>query len=120
MKPIIQKSKFGSITIENVRYPYDVLIRLDGKVKKRKKKLSKKVYGTSHLISLEEIKFIHSQNTEMIIFGAGQHGQMKLSPEAEEFLGDQNCDFILKATPQAIKHWNNSKGKVIGLFHVTC
>lgn len=33
-----------------------MLIRLDGKVKKRKKKLSKAVYGTSHLVSLEEAK----------------------------------------------------------------
>jgi hypothetical protein len=93
---------------------------LDGKVKKRKKKLSKKVYGTSHLISLEEIKFIHSQNTEKIIFGTGQYDRVKLSPEAEKFLLDNNCDFILEATPQAIQQWNNSKGKIIGLFHITC
>ena len=48
MKPTIDGTEFGSITISGELYEHDVLIRLSGKVKKRKKKLSKAVYGTSH------------------------------------------------------------------------
>ena len=36
----------------------DVLIRLSGEVVKRKKKLSKKYYGTSHVLSKVEAKFV--------------------------------------------------------------
>jgi hypothetical protein len=39
-------------------YGHDVVIRLSGKVKKRKKKLSKAKYGTSHKVSLEEAEHI--------------------------------------------------------------
>ena len=53
MKPTIDRTMYGSITIKGRRYERDVLIRLDGGVKKRKKKLSKAVYGTSHTISLD-------------------------------------------------------------------
>jgi hypothetical protein len=42
---------FGSITINGKSYEHDVIIRLSGEVVKRKKKLSKKYYGTSHVLS---------------------------------------------------------------------
>jgi len=51
MTPHIEQTAFGLITIEGEVREYDVLIRLDGQVKKRKKKLSKAVYGTSHILS---------------------------------------------------------------------
>ena len=69
MKPKIEATTFGSITIDGREIENDVILTLDGSVKKRKKKLSKKVYGTSHTVSRDEAK---------------------------------------------------GKGKVIGLFHVTC
>ena len=47
MKPVINKTEFGSITINEEKYHHDIIIALDGNVKKRKKKLSKVVYGTS-------------------------------------------------------------------------
>jgi hypothetical protein len=50
MKPKIDKTKFESITVNGNKYEHDLLIRLDGKVEKRKKKLSKDIYGTSHII----------------------------------------------------------------------
>jgi len=40
MKPVINKTEFGSITVDEERYDHDIMITLDGKVKKRKKKLS--------------------------------------------------------------------------------
>ena len=52
MKPIIDQTKFGSITIEGTTFEHDVIIRLSGQVKRRKKKLSKAVYGTSHIVSM--------------------------------------------------------------------
>lgn len=120
MKPKIEKTKFGSITIAGERYEYDVLIRLDSKVEKRKKKLSKEVYGTSHVVSLAEAEYVYEAGAEKLIFGTGQTGMARLSDEAADYLKRQNCQAELLPTPKAINAWNEAKGAVIGLFHVTC
>ena len=59
MIPEIDKTSFGSITVDGMSYDHDIIITLDGEVKKRKKKLSKAVYGTSHKISLDEIRYTY-------------------------------------------------------------
>lgn len=53
MKPIIDQTEFGTITIEGTVFDHDVFILPNGEVKKRKKKLSKAIYGTSHILSLD-------------------------------------------------------------------
>jgi hypothetical protein len=47
----IERTTFGTITIDGKTYEHDVIIRLSGEVARRKKKLSKKYYGTSHVLS---------------------------------------------------------------------
>ena len=118
--PLINKTSFGAITVDGNSYDHDIIITLDGKVKKRKKKLSKLVYGTSHKISLDEIRFIYQDKSDGIVIGSGQHGVAKLSDEANEFLRSKNCHVVIKPTPEAIQEWNKIEGKWIGLFHITC
>ena len=120
MKAGIDGTKFGSITIEGETFNQDVIIRLNGEVKKRKKKLSKAIFGSSHIISLDEAKYVYEKGAERIIIGSGQNGIVKLSGEAEEFFRKKKCSIDLKRTPEAIKKWNSAHEKVIGLFHITC
>ena len=122
MKPLIDGTQFGSITLGRVVYDHDVVVRPDAIVKRRKKKLSKAVYGTSHMISLAEAKYVYGQyeGAERMIIGAGQYGRVELSPEAAQYLAGKRCDVVLLPTPEAIATWNEAKGKVLGLFHVTC
>ena len=120
MNPKIDSTEFGSITIEGKTYDHDVLIRLSGGIEKRKKKLSKAVYGTSHMISLDEAKFVYEEKAEKIIIGSGQSGNAELSEEAEEYFRKKKCKVVLLPTPRAIDLWNDSHGPIIGLFHVTC
>lgn len=120
MKPRINSTHFGSITIEGERYENDVLIRLGGEVKKRKKKLSKAIYGTSHTISVDEAKYIFEEKAERLIIGTGQSGMVKLSEEAAEYFHKNHCRVQLLPTPDAIRVWNKADGEVIALFHVTC
>ena len=116
----INKTSFGSITVDGVSYDYDIIITMEGIVKKRKKKLSKAVYGTSHTISLDEIRYTYQDKSDGIIIGSGQYGAAQLSYEASEFLRSKECRAALKPTPEAIQDWNNTVGKWIGLFHITC
>jgi hypothetical protein len=120
MKPSIGGTEFGSITISGELYEHDVVIRLSGKVKKRKKKLSKAKYGTSHKVSLEEAEHVFEVGAKRLILGSGQSGSVELSDEAAEYFRKNGCSVQLLPTPQAITAWNAAKGAVIGMFHVTC
>ena len=120
MKTKINNTEFGSITINNKTFKHDVFITLDGEVKKRKKKLSKEVYGTSHVISLAEAMYVYEKGAEMLIIGAGQYRRVGLSDEAEKYLSKRGCRVKLLGTPKAIQAWNTAGEKAIGLFHVTC
>ena len=120
MRPRIDATAFGSITIEGQKIKNDVILKLDGSVQKRKKKLSKKVYGTSHKISLEEAKYVYEKGAELLIIGAGQYKRVVMSEEAEKYINQKGCRAKLMATSEAIEAWNTAGEKVIGLFHVTC
>ncbi len=120
MKPTIEDTRFGSITIEGTVSEHDVIIRLNGQVEKRKKKLSKAIYGTSHVISLDEATHVHEKGAERLIIGSGQDGNVELSEEARDYFKRKECRVDLMPTPRAIQAWNEAQGAVIGLFHVTC
>ena len=83
MKPIIDSTEFGSIRIEKAIFEHDVTINLNGRVKKRKKKLSKAIFGTSHIISLDEAKHVYKKGARLLIIGAGQYSSVNLSDEAD-------------------------------------
>ena len=120
MKPVISDSGFGYITVEGSKIDHDIIIRLSGEIKKRKKKLSKSVYGTSHIIALEEAKYVYQDGAERLIIGAGQQGMVRLSKEAADYFKTKRCKTDLHPTPKAIEKWNDAPGRVIGLFHITC
>jgi hypothetical protein len=121
LRPQIDGTEFGSITIDGDSLHHDVVIRLNGKLKKRKKKLSKAIYGTSHIISLDEAKQVYQDGAKQLIIGSGQYGNVTLSDEAKEYFDRKKCQVKLLPTPEAIAIWNKTKSSAsIGLFHVTC
>lgn len=120
MKPPIDHTVFGAITIDGRVFAHDVLIRLDGQIEKRKKKLSKAVYGTSHRLSLAEAKHVYEKGARLLIIGSGHEGNVHLSEEAAAYFARKGCQVELLPTPEAIRVWNETDGAVISLFHVTC
>jgi len=116
----IDRSEFGSITIDGKTYEHDVVIRLSGKVDKWQKKLSKEQYGTSHIISKAEAKSVFEKGCDLLIIGAGQHGIVRLSPEASAYFEKNDCRILIEPTHEAIRLFNQSRAKKIGLMHVTC
>jgi len=116
----IDSTIFGAITIDGKTYEHDVVVRLSGEVVKRKKKLSKRLYGTSHVLSEDEAKFLFEKGYDQVVIGSGQMGNVRLSPEAEAYFERKGCEVVLEPTPDAIRTFNRSHEKRIGLFHVTC
>ena len=99
MKPAIDKTGFGYLQIEGSKIKHDIVIRMSGEIKKRKKKLSKAVYGTSHMISLEEAKYLYQDGAERLIIGSGQYGLVELSQEAVELL-EEAIKFLKENNPK--------------------
>ena len=120
MRPRIDGVRFGAITVAGQRTKHDIIITLDGHIKKRPKHLSTQLYGTSHVLSLDEAKTVWEEGAETLIVGAGILGRVQLSSEAEAFLVGQGCAVELYPLRRAVQHWNTSQGKAIGLFHITC
>lgn len=116
----IEGTQFGSVTIDGKTYEHDVVIRLSGKVIKRKKKLSKREYGTSHIISKEEAKFVYEKGCRELILGTGQYDNVRLSEEAAAYFSKKDCKVVAQPTPSAIQTFNGSESQKVGLFHVTC
>ncbi len=116
----ITGTRFGAITIDGETYAHDVVVRLSGAVVKRKKKLSKKIHGTSHTISEDEIRFVHETGCKRLIVGTGQYGQAALSTDAAAYLEAKGCAVTAAPTPEAIQAFNAAWKDAIGLFHVTC
>lgn len=116
----IDHSEFGSITINGKIYDHDVTIDLSGHVRKRHKRLSKELYGTSHIVSEAEAEDIFEKDSDLLIVGTGQEGNVRLSPEAETFFEKKGCKVLLQPTQEAIKSYNRTRGHKIALMHVTC
>jgi len=116
----IEGTEFGSITIDGKTYDHDVVIDLSGAVAKRKKRLSKERYGTSHIISKAEAKAIFEKGCRLLIIGAGQDGNVRLSDEAGDYFKKHGCTVVLRRTPEAVDAFNRSGGHKIALMHVTC
>lgn len=120
MKPRIDGSSFGSITVDGLKIKNDIILRLDGSVVKRKKQLSKRIYATSHVISKPEATHVYDKGADLLIIGTGRFDSVRLSQEAEAYLKKRECRTLLAPTHEAIGMWNEAEGLVIGLFHVTC
>jgi hypothetical protein len=106
----IDSTQFGSITIEGETYPHEVVVRLSGKVEKRKKKLSKEIFGMSHVMSRSEAEFVYEKGSDLLVLGTGQYDNVRLSPEAAEFFERKGCEVLAEPTPRAIAAFNLTKG----------
>ena len=107
----IESTTFGTITMGGKTYEHDVVVRLSGEVVKRKKKLSKKYYGTSHILSKDEAKFVFEKGCEELIVGSGQIGNVRLSPEAEAYFAKKNCKVLIGADPRGHPSVQQIRGK---------
>jgi hypothetical protein len=55
-----------------------------------------------------------------LIIGSGHQGMVNLSDDAIDYLKKKKCKIDMYPTPKAIEKWNDTIGRVIGLFHITC
>lgn len=112
---MIENYSFGTIKIDGQIYDHDVLV-MPGQVKSWWR-----IEG--HHVAKEDLEEALETEPEVIVFGTGDSGVMKVSEEIKDYLADQNIDVVIKVTGQAKDEYNRLKNegkKIVGLFHLTC
>ena len=112
---IIDSYSFGKIVIDGVKYTSDVIIypnRVDSSWWRKQ----------SHYVNLEDIPQILKKNPDIIIFGTGSYGLMKIDEQVKDELTRRNIKMIIENTGQAVQTYNNlSKDQnIIAALHLTC
>src|SRR5690349_14019388 len=110
----------GSITIDDIVYSHDVLIRLSGAVEKRGREPYKYRDGTSHVRSLEDALVSCEKPSRGLIIGTGQSGNWYLSRQGAGYFLKNACGVVDEPTRQGIVTFNKTRGAQIGLLHGTC
>lgn len=118
--PKIHSATFGQVTVGKKTHGHDIYIRADGKVKKRKKKVAKEHYGTSHTIGPEELDAVCKGGPQILFVGTGHSGQVQLSGEAERYLSQRAIEVRAMPTPEVAEAYNHSTRRRAALIHVTC
>lgn len=120
---MFQENRFGMIKFDGKNYSHDIVIHTDNRVENRDKNLSRKKYGTSHVLSAEEIEKLLDENPEIIVVGRGQSDMLKVGEDAARLLSTKNIDLIDSPTPEAVEEFNKLKDqgkKLAAIIHVTC
>ncbi len=107
---------FGRVKFRGREYTHDLVIHTDGRVSKRRKELSRRRYGTSHILSEDELSEILEEEPDVIIVGTGVHGALRVP--------DMNLETRIISLPtcEAAEKYNRLiKGeRVAAVIHVTC
>ncbi|MCC7494259.1 MAG: ROK family protein [Fimbriimonadaceae bacterium] len=117
--PNVSATEFGLVTVDGIRYENDIVIRPDGEVKKRKKKLSRSITGSAHRVSQAEVEYLGRGRPAVLVIGSGHCEQLTLTPEAAAWLEVQQIRVELLPTPQAAAAYTRAAGRKALLLHVT-
>ena len=119
MKPTINTSKRGVISIQNTPINFDFYINPEGKILKRKKSESSHDPSSYQLLTLHEAGELYDPLINEMIIGYDDRNKIKLSNEATDFFEEKKCKIKLLPLKDAIKYWNRYEGHAVGLFHIT-
>jgi hypothetical protein len=109
---------FGSIRIDGVAYGYDVVVDR-GKIRKRRKKLSRKFrdeFGHTPLSIEEKIPW----RCRRLVIGTGNHGALPVMKDVKAEARRRKVDLVVAPTADAIKVLNERHKGTNAVLHVTC
>ncbi len=109
---------FGSIRIDGITYERDVVIDR-GRVRKRKKKLSKKYrgeFGHTPLSIDEDIPW----NCRRLVIGTGVSASLPVMKEVKYESKLRNVELLVLPTAQAINELERNPEDTNAILHITC
>ncbi|OPY43015.1 MAG: hypothetical protein A4E40_00249 [Methanoregulaceae archaeon PtaU1.Bin059] len=114
------RTGFGWIEYRGKVYEHDVIIHTNGRVEKRRKKLSshlKRDYGHTPLTETE-CEFLRGERPGVVYIGTGQHGALPLTEGARKVLGGYPT--IIGPTLDIIEDMEREERPYAAILHVTC
>lgn len=113
----VESFSFGRITIDGKKYTSDIIVSKDGMIN------SSWWRKEGHNVHPEDIGEILDASPEVVIFGTGASGLMKVSSAVKEQLQQKGIDVDQMLTSKAKDRFNelvNEGRKVVLAAHLTC
>ena len=114
---MIEKTTFGSMTINGRVYTTDLMIFPDGSI------VDQWWRAKGHRLALADIAVLVDQGPALIIAGMGIYGRMKSEKGLQEVLANNGIELITAWTKAAADHFNmvvSQQSNVAACFHLTC
>ena len=113
--PEVNDYSFGRIVVDGKEYRSDIILFWDGRVEKWWRK-------EGHHVCVDDIKSILNIKPEVVIFGTGKHGVMKVGSDVKRVLEERNIEFVELISEKAVKKFNElvKKKRVVLAVHLTC
>ena len=114
---MIDNYHFGHIVIDKVAYHKDVIIFPDHVQSNwwREQGHNMKLKDIQHIFDVSELR--------NLVVGTGQFSVMKIDPDVNQYLKENNINLHAEPTPKAVKIFNRLiliDDGVVGAFHLTC
>ncbi|WP_457591604.1 Mth938-like domain-containing protein [Geoglobus sp.] len=113
---IVEEYEFGRIVIAGREYREDVVVHEGGVEEGWWRK-------EGHRVSVEDLEKILHLNPEVVVFGTGAHGRMRVDESVREFLKSRGIDVIEDDSFSAVKIFESllrSGKKAVLAIHLTC
>jgi|Deesub1362A_J573_1020465.scaffolds.fasta_scaffold16956_1 hypothetical protein len=109
--------EFGRIVVDGESFTSDVIISADGIVNTRWWRVE------GHRVCKDDVRDILDSSPEIVVFGTGYHGLVKVDREVENFLESKGIEVEKFVSREAVKRFNElvKEGKrVVLAVHLTC
>jgi len=113
---VIEEYEFGRIIIQGKVYTSDVIVHKNGVEEGWWRK-------EGHKVCMDDIKRVIDLNPEIVVFGTGAYGRVKVEDNVIEYLKRKGIDVYALETKEAIKLFESllKQGKnVVLAAHLTC
>ena len=112
---MIDKYKFGSITIEGKTYRSDVIIypeRVNDSWWRKE----------GHNLCIEDIREILDFHPEALVIGTGKPGLMKVPGGVADEIRSKGIELYVSGTEKAVRRFNELciRKRTVAAFHLTC
>lgn len=116
MRPIINSTESGKLSIDEHSIEFDFIINAEGKVVRREKNGQKG--KDMQILSLNEATDYYDPDVNEMIIGCRADDKLMLSNEATDFFEEKRCKIKLLPLHEAIVYWNRYEGHAVGIFHI--
>ncbi len=113
---MIEEYEFGRIVIQGKLYTSDVIVHKNGVEEGWWRK-------EGHKVCMDDIKRILNLKPEIVVFGTGAYGRVKVEDDVIEYLKKKGIDVYVLKTAEAVKLFESmlKQGKnVVLAAHLTC